>query len=560
MQSAVLIRSAYNDIPPIPPTAPIILDPVMVSTSGSLLLSHDSIHALISKLLPLCTLLTPNIPEAKQILAHASSSSTPSELTTLNDLLSAAKEIAALGPEAVLIKGGHNAMTQSQFDTALTQIATGTDVATVTFESDSEALATGAQITSWQLRQSSGKMNCVRADTWPNSVFLQSLFEGDVEAQDIQVVVDVLYHAPSNTYTCFVKRRVDKSCTHGTGCTLSSALAVHTSVHTDAQALQANLAVDVWKSINYVQAAIMRGYEDLGSGPGALDHAVSVQPRGVLSSTATGLHVGSKYVTADGDVTTRNASRLDNSLGPDPTPFTTQLLSRSIPLWTQYVWHPLIQSLSHSTGLSVNGEQGSLRLSSFAHFLKQDYHFLLHSSRVWSLAATQYASTFETSQLYNTLSSAMAFEASSHVDLCEKYFNLSRDDLDAEPEGSAVMSYTRFVLDVGRTGELELLTATLPCLLGYAEMAHRLKQARQQASTITHDGLQQWLDLYTGPEYIQALKAGLAHVEQVAEAVRPSVDRMKALQRIWNAAVRLEIGMWDESMRFDERDWVVYGG
>lgn len=542
--------------------APIVLDPVMVSTSGSLLLTDDSIETLIDALLPVCTLLTPNLPEARQIAEHAKGFDASvlrldPDLKSLASRLTFASAICALGPQAVLVKGGHTAMSKNQFETALRDLAdfsAGHSSPAPRFQGghDGNALSTGARVTSGRCTLTNKRIDVVRADAWPNSLFLETLFAGNGDvAEDYEVVVDVLYESTLNKFTCFVKRRIDKSCTHGTGCTLSSALAAHMSVRNSAQSAQSpDLAVDVWKSINYVQATIMRGYEELGSGPGALDHAAVIQPRGVLSSTVGGLH--GKDGEVDGDVTASLARLLDSSrqrLGTDPTPFTTQLISESLPLWERYVWHPFVQAMSSEEGLTAQSgsQHPSLPLPSFTHFLKQDYHFLLHYSRVWSLAATQYSHDFRTSQLYNTLASAMAFEASSHVRLCEAFFDISRKELECEIEGTAVISYTRFVLDVGRLGELHLLTATLPCLLGYAEMGARLKRKRQQsAASPAHPGLQQWLDLYTGEEYTQAAKAGLAHIERVAERQRPSIAEMRALQGIWDAAVKLESALWDE--------------
>ncbi|CAO1636803.1 unnamed protein product [Sympodiomycopsis kandeliae] len=549
---------------------PIVLDPVMVSTSGSLLLSHDSIHNLIKELLPLCTLLTPNLPEAKQLLAHSSGRSPHSEdrqLQTVQELLIAAKDLCQLGPKAVLVKGGHNAMAVSAFEDAMSKligsISRTNASATPRFEEDEDAFATGAQVTSSKLPDdlNGASFTCVRADTWPNSLFLDAMLSS--RQQDYEVVLDVLYDSTTNAFTCFVKRKIEKTCTHGTGCTLSSALAANLSVHQDAKKLYDVLPRDVWKSINYVQASIIRGFEDLGAGPGALGHGVGVQPSGILTPTAKGLY--DKSESEIDDVTELSAKRLEASLGDDPTPFTTRLISRSLPLWEKYVWHTFIQRLSH--GLTKHTEPSAtvdrpLCQSAFVHFLKQDYHFLLHYSRVWSLAATQYSTTFKASQLYNTLSSAMAFEASSHVQLCEQYFGIPKRELEEAAEGKAVMSYTRFVLDVGRQGELQLLTATLPCLLGYAEMALRLRRASEQHSQNNEDplaaGLKHWSDLYTGQEYTQAVKAGLAHIESVVLKDRPSPEQMRGLQKIWNAAVRLEIGMWDESLRCDQEDWEVF--
>jgi len=71
----------------------------MISTSGAMLLEKDGCTILKKKLLPLCRIITPNIPESETLLAR--------KLKTVDDLKNAAKEIYDLGPKSVLIKGGH---------------------------------------------------------------------------------------------------------------------------------------------------------------------------------------------------------------------------------------------------------------------------------------------------------------------------------------------------------------------------------------------------------------------------------------------------------------------
>lgn len=79
---------------------PIVLDPVMVAKSGDLLLQEDAITALIDELLPLATILTPNLPEAAKLLG-ATQADTPMDMAFQgSDLLSK-------GPKTVLMKGGH---------------------------------------------------------------------------------------------------------------------------------------------------------------------------------------------------------------------------------------------------------------------------------------------------------------------------------------------------------------------------------------------------------------------------------------------------------------------
>ena len=78
----------------------IVVDPVMVATSGSSLMKTDAVKTLCQELLPLAMVVTPNIPEA-QILAEQ-------EITDENDMLAAAKAIGDRYSCAVLLKGGHS--------------------------------------------------------------------------------------------------------------------------------------------------------------------------------------------------------------------------------------------------------------------------------------------------------------------------------------------------------------------------------------------------------------------------------------------------------------------
>lgn len=77
----------------------IVLDPVMISKSGYNLLEENACEALCQELLPLATLITPNLPEAAVICGF--------EVTDKDDMLKAAKHIQAMGARNVLIKGGH---------------------------------------------------------------------------------------------------------------------------------------------------------------------------------------------------------------------------------------------------------------------------------------------------------------------------------------------------------------------------------------------------------------------------------------------------------------------
>lgn len=77
----------------------LVVDPVMTSKSGASLLASDALSLLQSQLIPLATLVTPNVPEAERL--------TGMRITSLSDAEAAARKIHQLGCGAVLIKGGH---------------------------------------------------------------------------------------------------------------------------------------------------------------------------------------------------------------------------------------------------------------------------------------------------------------------------------------------------------------------------------------------------------------------------------------------------------------------
>lgn len=157
----------------------VVVDPVMVATSGARLISEDAIETLKQELIPLATVITPNIPEA-EVLSGC-------EIRTEEDMLSAGRKIRDTFGVAVLMKGGHNV----------------NDANDLLIEEEKE--------------------------TW------------------------------------FHSTRIDNPNTHGTGCTLSSAIASNL-------AEGRTLSDSVKRAKDYLTGAIAMGL-DLGKGHGPLDHA-----------------------------------------------------------------------------------------------------------------------------------------------------------------------------------------------------------------------------------------------------------------------------------------------
>ncbi len=79
---------------------PLVVDPVMMSTSGHMLLKPHSVNALIREILPKTSLLTPNLAEAAKLIGTEL-------LKNMDDMRRAAYDLLKMGPDAVLVKGGH---------------------------------------------------------------------------------------------------------------------------------------------------------------------------------------------------------------------------------------------------------------------------------------------------------------------------------------------------------------------------------------------------------------------------------------------------------------------
>ena len=174
----------------------VVCDPVCVSTSGYSLLTQPALDLLISEIFPICTLITPNKSEAELLLRRYGKSQT---IQTLEDMLRAAEtlgDIPIRGDSdtqictSVLLKGGHIS-------------------------------ASFADLRRLETNQPDVKVV-------KQHLLIENMEILLVESPDyrlMQVVVDVLWQKNVRRKTAFVRPRIDTKSTHGTGCTLSSAIA-----------------------------------------------------------------------------------------------------------------------------------------------------------------------------------------------------------------------------------------------------------------------------------------------------------------------------------------------
>lgn len=99
LHTAEVIEAVCAELEALDPPVPLVADPVMVATSGDPLIDEAAVAVLRGRLLPWATVITPNVPEAEHLSGRAIDDGDAME--------AAAHALLALGPKAVLIKGGH---------------------------------------------------------------------------------------------------------------------------------------------------------------------------------------------------------------------------------------------------------------------------------------------------------------------------------------------------------------------------------------------------------------------------------------------------------------------
>lgn len=196
--------------------------------------------------------------------------------------------------------------------------------------------------------------------------------------------------------------------------------------------------------------------------------------------------------------------------------------------WHDYTHHPFVQQLG----------QGTLPLTAFQDYLVQDYLFLIQFARAYALSIYKSRSLAQMRDGLEGLRAIMDVEMDLHLRLCERW-ELPADELEQVPEKSQTIAYTRFVLDVGNSGDLlDLYVALAPCMIGYGEIAARLADGLEEENPYG-----EWVAEYASPQYQQLAQSTIENLDNLA-SVTMTEARYPQLQRFFGSATRLETDFW----------------
>ncbi|APT92546.1 4-amino-5-aminomethyl-2-methylpyrimidine hydrolase [Corynebacterium phocae] len=401
-------------------TAPVVLDPVMVATSGDRLLdaeAEDAVRDLCTK----ATVITPNLKELAVLTG------TP-EATDLGEAIDVARAWAAKAGTAVVVKGGH--------------------------------------------------LNSEIADNaW----------------------VD-----PDGTVIRVGCPRVNTSNTHGTGCSLSSALATRLGAgDPPQQALE-------W-STAFIREAIAAGSQlQVGKGNGPIDHSARLRRLAKAANTAP---LARPKVAC-----------------PEPTvkpagPHTQKLWELSALEWRDIVELDFIKDLG----------SGQLDREAFLFYLDQDAKYLGQYSKALGRLAIMAPTAEEHLEWAQDAVACVEEEAAMHRSWLH--------DQPEQPASPVTAAYTDFLIAATHTDDYAVgVAAVLPCFWLYAEVATHLSQHNHAEHVYG-----EWLAMYSDPVFCASASRAVARMEKAMEAA-DSATRARATAA-YLAASRHEVHFFDQAHR-----------
>ncbi|MGE3919524.1 MAG: thiaminase II [Gammaproteobacteria bacterium] len=212
-----------------------------------------------------------------------------------------------------------------------------------------------------------------------------------------------------------------------------------------------------------------------------------------------------------------------------------QLRSSCYTEWCSYTQHKFIKQLA----------SGKLPLESFRFYLKQDYLFLKHLVRAWSLAIYKADDLSDICYVTGLLDMLINHEMPLHVRFCERW-GLSSESMLATSEEPTTIAYTRYILDKAVMGDiLDIYTVLAPAILGYAEIGRSLLQ--NDNVNLNHNPYQEWIALYGGDGFQKAANAFSEQVDKVYNK-RFANSRFEDLSKNFYQSVNLEKEFWTAAL------------
>ncbi len=221
--------------------------------------------------------------------------------------------------------------------------------------------------------------------------------------------------------------------------------------------------------------------------------------------------------------------------------FTGRLFKNVQPIWEKSHRHPFVQQLG----------EGTLPREKFAHYMKQDYVYLIDYAKLFAAAVTK-ARDLETMEHFSKiLHETLHFEMELHRQYAAE-FGISRKELEATKPTPINLAYTRYMLNVAQNGTLaEVVSCLLPCAWDYWEIGKLLR--KQYGERISSNPYAKWIDTYDSETFGEGAKSLIKLMDELAEGL-PERE-LALLEEHFQITSKYEYLFWD--MNYYEHDWPI---
>lgn len=213
--------------------------------------------------------------------------------------------------------------------------------------------------------------------------------------------------------------------------------------------------------------------------------------------------------------------------------FSEELRQLAAPVWRAQLDHPFVRGIA----------EGNLDLDRFAHWVRQDYRFLVEYCRLFALGAAR-APDLGTLTRFADL---LVATARGEMDLHRSYaaqFGISEAELAVEPLAPTTQAYTDFLLRTAATGDFaELVAALLPCMWGFSWLGQELARGPRPAD----QRFAAWIDSYSAAEFAELAGWCRDLADRVADASGPGVRAR--MRQAFLTSSRYELAFWEMAWR-----------
>jgi len=209
--------------------------------------------------------------------------------------------------------------------------------------------------------------------------------------------------------------------------------------------------------------------------------------------------------------------------------FSAHLRAVADPIWRAQHDHPFVRGIG----------DGTLDPRKFAHWLRQDYLYLIDYSRLFATAVLRAPDLAAMTRFSSLLHATLTHEMELHRSYVAE-FGITVADLERETKAPTTQGYTDFLLRTATAGDYaELLGALLPCTWGYSEVGSELARRGMPSD----ERYARWIGMYADPEFAQLADWCRALTDEACAGLpQAALDRVEAA---FVTASRYELAFWE---------------